>query len=169
MRRMTLFIACSLDGFIAREDGGVDWLFTDSDYGYKRFFRSIDTMLMGRRTYEKALELGDRSYLEKRWYVFSRKAMGREGVVFSDQPLAVARRLRRGSGKGIWLVGGAEIASLFLDAGVIDEIRLFVHPIRLGRGIPLFRPGKEKALRLMGAKKFRSGLVELHYRAGKDG
>ncbi len=59
MRRVTLFIACSLDGYIAREDGGVDWLFSDADYGYRDFFASIDTMLMGRKTYEKAIELGD--------------------------------------------------------------------------------------------------------------
>ncbi len=170
MRKLTLFIACSLDGYIAREDGGVDWLFTDADYGYRRFFRSIDTMLMGRKTYEKALELGDRSYGEKRWIVFSRRKMrGPEAVSFERDPVAAARRLKRGKGKGIWLVGGSQLLSALLEAGLVDEMMIFVHPIILGKGIPLFRTLSERKLKLSGSKRFRSGLVLLHYEAAKHG
>ncbi len=170
MRKLTLFIACSLDGYIAREDGSVDWLFTDADYGYRRFFASIDTMLMGRKTFEKALELGDRSYGEKEWVVFSRRRMeGPEGVSFARDPAACVRKLKRGKGKGIWLVGGAEMVSLLMDAGLIDSIILSIHPIRLGSGIRLFKEGEEKALRLYDVRRYRSGLVKLSYEAGGDG
>ncbi len=163
MRKLTLFIACSLDGYIAREDGSVDWLFTDADYGYRKFFSSIGTMLMGRKTYEKALSLGDRSYGEKKWVVLSRKGgSGPHGVVFAHDPLATARRLRRGRGKGIWLVGGSEIAAQLLAAGLIDEMVISVHPIILGGGIPLFRKGvRETRMRLVRSKAFRSGLVQM--------
>ncbi len=163
MRKITLFIACSLDGYIAREDGGVDWLFTDADYGYRRFFSSIGTMLMGRKTFEKALSLGDRSYREKEWIVFSRKGRsGPRGVVFADDPAATARRLRRGKGKGIWLVGGSEMVAELLAAGLIDRMVISVHPMILGGGIPLFRKGiPETRMRLVRSKAFRSGLVQM--------
>ena len=73
MRKVTLFIACSVDGYIAREKGGIDWLFTDNDYGYKKFYSSIDTILTGRKTYEQALGFGEWPYPGKKCYVLSRK------------------------------------------------------------------------------------------------
>jgi dihydrofolate reductase len=74
MRRIKMFIASSLDGFIAREDGSIDWLFTDNDYGYREFYQSVDAVIMGRKTFEKGLELGGGINLtkDKKNYIFSR-------------------------------------------------------------------------------------------------
>ncbi len=168
MRKIRLFIACSLDGYIAREDGGVDWLFTDQDYGYKRFYGSVGTVLMGRKTYEKAIQLGD-DFKGKEAFVFTKKKMESPlaNVRFVRSPVPFARKLKRGAGRDIFLVGGGEIIRELLDAGLIDEMMVFVHPIILGGGVPLFRRGKEKALEARGAKMFGSGLVMLRYVPGR--
>ncbi|MFN7991523.1 MAG: dihydrofolate reductase family protein [Candidatus Micrarchaeia archaeon] len=171
MRKVRLFIASSLDGYIARLDGSVDWLFHDSDYGFGRFSSSIDTMIMGRKTYEKALELGDDSFKKKDWVVFARKAPEyTEGrIFFSSDPVGTVRRLRKKKGGGIWLVGGSEIIQVLLQAGLIDEMIIFIHPILLGGGIPLFRrTGKEIRLGMPEVRRYRSGLVRLGYRI-RDG
>lgn len=165
MRKVKLFIACSLDGYIAREDGGLDWLFTDQDYGYRRFIASVDTVLMGRKTYEKAVELGD-TFKGKKAFVFTRREMESRlpNVAFVRSPVPFTKKLKRRRGRDIFLVGGGETVREFLDAGLIDEMSVFVHPIILGRGVPLFRPGKEAALEAVAAKKFGSGLILLKYR-----
>jgi dihydrofolate reductase len=116
MRKVTLFIASSLDNFIAREDGGIDWLFVDGDYGYKEFYDSIDTVLMGRNTYETAVRLGE-NFAGKTVIVFSRKSEklpSGSHTRFETDPVAVTKRLRE-DGKGIFLEGGGEIASIFLN------------------------------------------------------
>lgn len=168
MRKIRLFIACSLDGYIAREDGSVDWLFTDQDYGYKKFYRSIDTVLMGRKTYEKAIQLGD-TFRGKEAFVFTKKKMASPlaNVRFVRSPVHFARRLKGSPGKGIFLIGGGEIIREFLDAGLIDEMMVFVHPIILGAGVPLFPKGREIALEARGTKMFSSGLVMLRYVPGR--
>jgi dihydrofolate reductase len=169
MRKVKLFIACSLDGYIAREDGSVDWLFSDQDYGFRSFLRSIDTMLMGRKTYEKALELGDDSHKSKRWVVFTRKPGddGRGLAEFVREPVPFVRELLSGEGRDVWLVGGAQALSVLLEAGLVDELILFVHPIILGSGIPLFRKDGSRSLELSGTRRFGSGLVRLHYKTRK--
>lgn len=166
MRKIKLFIACSLDGFIAREDGGVDWLFTDADYGFKKFFSSIDTMLMGRKTYEKGIELGDRPDKGKKWYVFSRRKEKKEKTLeFVKYSSGFVKKLLRSKGKDMWLVGGSEIISLFIKDALLDEIIVYVHPIILGNGIPLFKKNDtEMKLRLVGTTPYKSGLVGLHYK-----
>ena len=165
MRKVKLFIACSLDGYIARQDGSVDWLFTDQDYGYRRFLSSVDTVLMGRKTYEKAIELGD-TFKGKEAFVFTKKRMASPlaNVRFVRSPIPFARRLRKRKGRGIFLVGGGQIVREFLGAGLIDEMMVFVHPVILGGGIPLFRQGKETVLEAVEARMFDSGLVMLRYR-----
>ena len=167
MRKVTLFIASSLDNFIARLDGGIDWLFSDGDYGYERFYDSIDTVLMGRKTYETAVRLGE-GFSGKECYVFTRfpenDLKTAENIHLESDPPNLVKRLRLAKGKDIFLEGGGETISAFLNDGLIDEIVLSVHPIILGGGIPLFNNvKKEVKLQLMNSTRYQSGLVQLHY------
>ncbi|HLC59934.1 MAG TPA: dihydrofolate reductase family protein [Candidatus Nanoarchaeia archaeon] len=165
MRKIKLFIACSLDGFIARVDGGIDWLFT-GDYGYKEFYDSIDTVLMGRKTYELALKLGE-TYKDKKAVVFTTKENLKKSsnIEFISDVISFTKKLKNLKGKDIWLVGGGEIVSLLLNNNLIDEMIIFMHPIILGKGIPLFKSiKKEIKLKLIGTHKFEDGLVKLYYK-----
>jgi dihydrofolate reductase len=167
MPKVKLYIATSLDGFIAERDGGVGWLFTDGDYGYAAFFDSIEALIMGRHTYEQVLGFGEWPYEEKPAYVFTRSAPGGEHphveFVSSDAGTFV-EELRRRSTKDIWLVGGAALVSAFRELGLIDEYVLSVHPVLLGDGIPLFEPPQPReGLRLQEVHTFESGLVQLRY------
>jgi dihydrofolate reductase len=165
MRKIVLFIASSFDLFIARRDGSVDWLFTDADYGYSKFYKSVDTVLVGRKTFDLALSLGER-FAGKRCIVFSRNGRKNGNAEFVSDPVAFTKSLLKTPGKDIWLVGGGEIVSIFLNAGLIHEIILSIHPIVLGSGIPLFKGlRREIRLRLVKSEKFKSGLVQLHYKA----
>ena len=173
MRPVVLFIACSLDGYIARADHGIDWLFTDSDYGYQDFFAGVDTLLMGRKTFEASLAFGDDVYEGREAFVFTRTARVPHGTFtfVTDDIAAFVTGLKHKHGRTVWLVGGAQITAEMLRHDLIDEFRLFVHPILLGSGIPLFS-GRipETRLKFAGAKNFDTGLVELNYRrqAGSD-
>ncbi len=167
-RKVVLFIASSLDGFIARPDGGIDWLFSDADYGYAAFFDSIDTVVMGRKTYELSLSFGPPYvYQGKASYVFSRTKAGTkdENAEFiAGSPKDFMRPLRAQAGKDIWLVGGAELVRDFLAEDLIDEFIVSIHPVILGAGIPLFPvQGRELSLRFKNSISFGSGLVQLHY------
>ena len=171
MRKVSLFIASSLDNFIAREDGGIDWLFTDGDYGYKEFYDSMDTVLMGRKTYETAVKLGEQ-FSGKECYVFSRRPQrfsDKRNIHFEADPVGLTRRLVIEDGKGIFLEGGGEIVSLFLNEDMIDLIILSIHPIVLGSGIPLFSSLKRQTnLKLLKSAVFESGLVQLRYHVLKS-
>ncbi|MGA7934907.1 MAG: dihydrofolate reductase family protein [Kovacikia sp.] len=168
MRSIFLFIASSLDGYIARPSGEVDWLFTDQDYGYSDFLAEVDTVLMGRKTYEQVLTFGEFPYQEKQCYVFSKNAD------FDASPYAKTVRsdvkdfvkdLRQSEGKNIWLVGGADLIRPFLVHQLLDELILFIHPILLGSGIPLFREEfPSQALKLIGHQSYDSGLLRIVYR-----
>jgi dihydrofolate reductase len=165
MPEVKLFIATSLDGFIADPDGGVDWLFTDGDYGYTAFFDSIETLIMGRRTYEQVLGFGEWPYGEKPTYVFTRSAPGGDHphVEFvSGDPGTLVEELRGRSSGDIWLIGGPALASVFRELHLIDEYILSVHPVLLGDGISLFeRSQPRESLRLREERAFESGLVQL--------
>jgi dihydrofolate reductase len=169
MRRIILFIACSLDGYIARLDGGIDWLFSDADYGYSEFFAGIDTVVMGRKTYDLSLSFGEYPYPGRAAYVFSReRAGGRDAhAQFVGEPVgAFMRRLRQQPGRDIWLVGGGQLVREFLNEGLIDDFIVSVHPIVLGAGLPLFpAPSRDTPLRHIKTIPFASGLVQLHYQA----
>lgn len=167
MRKVKLFIASSLDGFISRTDGGIDWLFHDQDYGYAAFFGSIDTVVVGRKTYDQALTFEAEPFAGKAVYVFSRSRAGRaEGRVryVAGDAAAIVQPFLGEAGKDIWLVGGGEVTRAFLAAGLVDEVIVSIHPILIGEGIPLFPPGSGAAtLRLRDCTRFDTGLVQLSY------
>ncbi len=167
MRKVILYIACSLDGYIARIDGRVDWLFSDADYGYTEFLQGIDTIVMGRVTNDQLLTFGDYPYTGKEVLVVSRARAGKrdENVTFvGGEIVERIRNLHAGKGKGIWLVGGAHLVQIFLTERLIDELIVSIHPIILGSGIPLFlQQPAATFLGLRDSTSFPSGLVQLHY------
>ena len=173
MRKVKLFIASSLDCYIAREDGGIDWLFTDDDYGYTKFYDSIDTIIVGRKSYAQSLTFDDYPYEGKKVYVFTRKKVRRnnneQDCEYIDTNIQdFVTNLTQLIGKDIWLLGGGEIVSVLLNAGLVDEIILSIHPIILGTGIPLLRNiQKEVNLKLENSLYFESGLTQLCYKVLK--
>ncbi|WP_319507506.1 dihydrofolate reductase family protein [uncultured Methanolobus sp.] len=169
MRDVVLLITCSLDGFIAAEGGNVDWLLPDKEYDFDAFMHEVDTLLMGHKTYEQVLGFGKWPYEGKECYVFTKQHPYPEDerVTFSDDPVGTAENLILGTGGAIWVVGGASIISPLLNKNLINELRIVVQPIVLGKGIPLFRDIKKSIkLELMGTQAYRSGIVELVYRPG---
>jgi dihydrofolate reductase len=187
-RKVIVYIATSADGYIARKDGDVDWLNRPriaGDYGIGAFYRSIDTILWGRKTYELALEFQKAGVPNSAFdtsvknYVFSRKLGKRfksgkfvppPGVEIVDEDIAnFTERLRAIPGKNVWMMGGAGIIASFLDAGEIDEFIIHVIPTLIGEGIPLVQPRHRNVpLSLRSVKKFKDGVVRLHYAVGRN-
>jgi len=176
MAKVILYIAASIDGFVARHDGGIDWLSIvereGEDYGYAAFYDSVDALVMGRKTYVLSLGFKEWPYPGKRSFVFSRRALktSREDVVFVSGSVAdVLERIEAEGFRRIWLVGGGELTGSFLREDMIDEYVISTIPIILGEGIPLFpAPVREILLELIGTKQFPSGLVQVHYRRKRD-
>lgn len=173
-RKIIVRIAASADGFIARKDGSYDWLdrpVPKGAYGMPAFFRSIDTVLWGRATYDMAMEkFGDLSGglgFKAKNYVLTHRipAAPPKDVEFINEPVkAFARRLRSRRGKNIWIMGGGGIIGAFLDAGEIDEFHISVIPVLIGEGIPLIAPARRTApLKLIGTRRFADGVVQLRY------
>jgi len=167
MRKILLGVGISLDGYIARPDGDVDFLFTPEDFSMAEFFASVDVNLMGRKTLDAALRLGAKFDAPAANYVFSRTqaAGARDGVTFVNQePATLVERLRREPGKHIWLMGGGELAREFLAADLVDEIHLGIVPVLLGAGIPLFPAGfPQREFTLVENKTYSRGLIALQY------
>jgi dihydrofolate reductase len=173
-RKIIVHIATSADGFVARPDGTLDWL-TDRPgprpagfYGLPEFERSIDAKILGRKTFERSLELGARFGGKTVHYVFSRRpppASVPPGVQFVTEPIpAFAARLRAAPGKNIWMMGGGDIIASFLDAGALDQVIVTVVPVLIGQGIPLFAERqRDVPLRLLGVEQFADGVVQQHY------
>lgn len=172
MKTVSLYIAASLDGFIARKNGSIDWLPPippgGEDYGYGAFYDEVDTLLMGRKTYDQARTLGPWPHAERRCVVFSGKRGGAvdEHAEFVDCDIAsFVRELKAEPGDGvIWLVGGAEIVAACLAGGVVDEIILTTVPLLLGEGVRLFpETNWTTQLRLRNVRAFDGGLVQQAY------
>ena len=176
-RKIIAYLAVSADGYIARPDGDVEWLnrrARSGDYGMGAFYRSIDTILMGRKTYDWSM-----AYWKKRGktsgmfdtkvanHVFSRKARKNApaGVTFVSEPVkSFAKRLRGSPGKHVWMMGGGDLIASFLDAGEIDGLDVHVIPVLIGEGIPLIAPRhRDVSLRLLATKKYEDGVVRLRY------
>jgi dihydrofolate reductase len=176
-RKIIVYIATSADGFIARSDGSVDWLDRPSpkgNYGMGEFYKSIDTILWGRKTCDMALDFqrkgvpGSAFDTRLKNYVFTRtppQSPPPAGVEFVSEPVkAFANRLRKKKGKNIWMMGGAGIIASFLDQGEIDAFMIHVIPTFIGEGIPLIAPGHRTVpLKLLSCTKFPDGVVKLHY------
>ena len=180
MRKVILGLGISLNGYIARKNGAVDWLSMDWDYDFAAFFKTIDVVLMGRKSWEKAMEMTPNKksnpYAGMETYVFSNtlKESGVEGVEIASGNLKeFIENLKRKDGKHIWLSGGGELAKSFLDENLVDEIQLGVTPHLLGAGIPLFPElAREISLRLVSSrtckhKKEDNAMLELIYEVKK--
>ena len=173
MRKVILYIAASLDGKIAKEDGDTGWLHDlpnpeQTDYGYGEFYSSVDTTLMGNSTY-KMIQSFDMPfpYADKVNYVFTRnnELADNEDVSYvHDNPVEFVKELKSQPGDDIWLIGGGQMNTLLMEHNLIDELILFIMPIILGEGIPLF-PGKldQKLMQLSSSKTHASGALELVY------
>jgi dihydrofolate reductase len=165
--RFAVFVGTSLDGFIARPDGDIAWLrpWESEEHGYAAFFAGVDALVIGRGTYETVLGFPDWPYGDKRVIVCtSRPASAAHGEeLWSGSPRALAERLEGEGVRRVYVDGGALIRS-FLREGLVDELAVNVVPLLLGSGRPLFGEGvPELRLRLVEAKTFPSGLVQLRY------
>jgi dihydrofolate reductase len=173
MRKVTFGLANSLDNFIARADDSVDWLYWSKDVTAitAAFWKTIDTVVMGRKTYEVALRHGMASYPGVKNYVLSRTLKPSPDLpveIISEDAAAFVRKLKRRQGKGICLMGGGELARSLFEAGLIDEVGLNVHPVLLGSGVPLFHAmSRQVDLELLECKKLKGGCVYLMYRVKK--
>jgi dihydrofolate reductase len=168
MRTIILFIAASLDGYIATPTEEVDWLFMDQDYNYSAFYDRIDTVVMGRKTYEKSLSFEPDPYPGKAVYVLTRspQAESNPSVTYvRDGVEDWLESLRQAPGKDIWLVGGGQLIQMFLEQDWIDEFVISFIPIMLGTGILLFPPAQmpHRTLTLERSEAFDTGLVQLTY------
>lgn len=172
MARILGYIAASLDGYIARPDGALDWLFKYNDmqlgeHDYRQFIKRIRTVVMGRATYDFLVEEGSPwPYGEQRVLVVTSHPI--------DKPLgpletrsavdALVAELRALDDGDVWMVGGGKLQMAFLERGALDEIEIYVIPELIGGGVPLFpATGFEQTARLLSAKPMDKGCVRLHY------
>lgn len=174
MRKLKVYIAVSLDGYIATRDGKINWLTgfpappENKDYGYADFYATIGTTLMGHNTYKDVLTLSETFYyVDKINYVFTRDSHQppADYVKFiSGDIVEFVKKLKEEDGQDIWLIGGGQINGILAD--LIDEMMIYVIPVVLGDGLPLFG-GKpmEKTFRLTNTKTFSNSVLELHYTA----
>ncbi|PSK91159.1 dihydrofolate reductase family protein [Taibaiella chishuiensis] len=177
MKKVILDLAITLDGFIEGPNGEVDWCIMDDDMDFTGFLDGIDTIFYGRVSYDAwgnyqpgtavtpAEEALWKAVHSKKKFVFSGQERQDERATFihSDLQGHVAA-IKNESGGDIWLYGGASLVKSFIQAGLVDQYRLSVHPVALGAGKPLFEDSKERlSLKLVSTRTFRSGVVQLIY------
>ncbi|WP_430786702.1 dihydrofolate reductase family protein [Virgibacillus flavescens] len=169
-KNLVFYGATSMDGFIAREDHALDWLIGtegEEDTSYPDFYESLDTILMGRKTYEQIQILSPEEfpYQDKECYVFSRSTTGSDNFVefINEDVVEFTKGLKRSGNKRIWIVGGGELLAPLLQAKLVDEFFIQIAPTILGNGIPLFQPGDvENKLTLVDVKQYKQ-IAEVHY------
>ncbi|AYC30090.1 dihydrofolate reductase family protein [Paenisporosarcina cavernae] len=179
-RKIILDLAVTLDGFIEAENGEVDWCIMDEEMNFINFLRQIDTILYGRKSYDEWGEYipeNDASDADKElWnlihskekYVFSKtqKRSDTNVIYLNKNILEEVNTLKNKPGKDIWLYGGANLITTFVNLKLVDEFRLSVHPVILGKGKPMFIDiNKRMNLKLVNTRTFSSGVVQLIYRA----
>ncbi|HBE19414.1 MAG TPA: dihydrofolate reductase [Cyanobacteria bacterium UBA11149] len=171
MTKFILYIATSLDGYIARLDGSIDWLPSPEADGeansYTKFYNSIDALIMGSKTYEQVLGFGDWVYPGKLSYILTSRDLStpRNDIFFvkGDIP-EVIENINKKNYQRVWVVGGGKVASSFISQGLIDEYIITVIPIILGSGISLYQSLPEVKLDFIQLKSYSSGMVELCYK-----
>ena len=182
MRKLTLGLANSLDNYIARKDGGFDWLHWSKEVAEisAKFMKTVDALLIGRKTFEVMLASGQTSYPGAKNYVFSRSKKKREALkkklaakkkpdrnveIVAEDAANFVSELKKGKGKGIVVFGGGELAKSLFEADLIDEVVLNIHPVLLGSGIPLFHEMKKQIdLALLDCKILKGGYLAVTYR-----
>ncbi len=170
-RKLILYIAMSLDGYIAQPDDDLSFLSVvekeGEDYGYSEFIQTIDTVILGRKTYDKVLSMGiGFPHADKETYIITRTTRPDEGLLrfYTGDLKMLVTELKVKPGKNIFCDGGAEIVHALLREQLIDEIIVSVIPVLLGDGIRLFKEGRpEQKATLLSSKSFEKGLVQLHY------
>lgn len=174
MRKVTFGGASSLDNFIATKDDSVDWILWNKEAGeiMRDYWKTIDTIVMGRRTYEVAARSGSKGgYSGIKTYVFSRtikKASTKKLTFVSEDAASFVRRLKEEDGKDICVMGGGVLAKSLFEAGLIDEVGLNIHPVLLGSGIPLFYEMPAQIdLELVKCQQLSNGCVVVTYRTKK--
>jgi dihydrofolate reductase len=173
--KVSAFIATSVDGYIARENGGIDWLSgrgnsgSGEDYGYREFIRSVDGIVMGRNTYEKVLSFGSWPYGKKPVFVLSTekleipKNIAKTVSQMSAPPKEIVTDLAKEGYKHLYVDGGRTIQD-FLKAGLIQQMIITMVPILIGSGIPLFGSlPHDVRLRSLKTRQFDDGLVQCKY------
>jgi dihydrofolate reductase len=166
MRQVILNLAVTLDGYIEGPNGEYDWCYTDQDYGMTDFLKRTDAIFFGRRSYEVLMRSENNPYPGRRKYLFSRTMKSTIGgaQIIGDNFIKEVMEIKYQPGKDIWLFGGASLTSSLMNAKLVDELQLSIHPILLGKGKPLFQGlnGRIK-FNLIGTKKYSTGLVQLFY------
>ncbi len=170
-RNLILYIASSLDGYIAKPDDDLTFLEKvrkeGEDYGYSDFIETVDTVIMGRKTYDWVMKQVDEfPHADKETYIITRMKRPSFGktIFFNGKLQELVVNLKNQPGKNIFCDGGAEIANQLFELGLIDEFILSIIPVLLGNGTRLFkngRPGQD--LKLLSTRQYDSGLVQLHY------
>jgi dihydrofolate reductase len=174
MRKLSLFIATSLDGYIAKPNDDLSFLKSvekkGEDYGYAEFTANIDTIILGRKTYDSVLrEIGASHYDngERDVYVITRTAKQSVGRTkfYTESITDLIQRLKSGDGKDIYCDGGAEIVNELINKDLIDEFIISIVPVLVGNGTRLFKDGRpEQELELVYSKTFDTGLTQLKYK-----
>ena len=176
-KKIKLYIAVSLDGYIARPDGNLDWLTkypmpTGTEYGYKDLMDSIDTIIMGGKTYRAVLDMDfEWPYSDKACYIVSHRNTNltpTKNVKFiTENVVETVKALKQQDGKDIWLVGGGQVITLLLNHDLVDEMQICYIPVILGNGIPLFpNQPKESTWKFAGSEAYDSGIVKITYVIG---
>jgi dihydrofolate reductase len=169
--KFILYIATSLDGYIAKLDGGIDWLPSPEAGGesssYTQFYSSIDALLMGSTTYEQVLGFGDWVYPDKPSYILTSRNLStvRTDIFFVKGGIEeVINEINQKGYQRVWVIGGGKVASAFMQRNLVDEYIITIIPMILGAGISLYQFVPELKLDLIDAKSDSSGMVELYYR-----
>jgi len=170
MRKVTFGGANSLDSFIARKNGEVDWVIWNKEVQAisREFWQTIDTVVMGRKTYDVAAKVGSGVYPGVKNYVFSRtlkNGSNKSIQIVSEDATEFLRRLKQEPGKGICVIGGGLLARSLFEANLIDEIGFNIHPVLLGSGVPLFlEMTRQIDLELLECKTVGNGCVVVRYK-----
>jgi len=178
MKKIILYIAASIDGRIAEPDGSSEWLSEfpiteEMNYGYNNFIASVDTILMGGRSYRELLNMeAIEHYKNQQIYVITRGWTEKvtENVNFiTDNVFEYIRQLRNSEGKNIWLFGGGELTAMLLAEDLVDEMQICYIPVILGEGIPLFpKQAKESKWEIVESKLFNSNVLMVKYDKSKN-